>query len=233
VIRQWTSGERLSLLRTQSFGFGRIERMGGNVAHMVIQSFPHADGEYARNGIESAMAEIADADALLLDLRENVGGSPDTIALVASYLFDASPVHIDDILGRAPASLKQYWTLGPVRGARFGSKKPVYVLTSKETVGGGEELAYDLQCLRRALVVGERTRGFAYPVSVRDLDEWFRIVVPSERPVNPITKANWAGAGVAPNIPVSAEAALDEAYRRALGDVARLDTRSRRDDPRR
>ncbi|MGI8691709.1 MAG: S41 family peptidase [Geodermatophilaceae bacterium] len=39
----------------------------------------------------------------------------------------------------------------------------MYVLTSGATFSGGEALAYDLQQLGRATVVGERTRGGAHP----------------------------------------------------------------------
>ena len=44
--------------------------------------------------------------------------------------------------------------------------------------------------------------------------------VPFARSINPITKTNWEGTGVVPDIAVSADAALDEAHRRALDDIS-------------
>jgi hypothetical protein len=203
-----------------NFGFGPIERLEGNVAHLVIDGFPPADDDQAREAIGRLMSQVADADALIIDLRSNGGGSPDTVALVASYVFD-EPTHINDMYSRDLDSTREYWTLRDVRGTRFGGKKPVYVLTSKRTFSGGEELAYDLQCLRRATIIGETTAGGAHPVAPHVLDELFTIMVPWGRPINPITKTNWEGVGVVPDIQAAADLALDEAHRRAREDIAK------------
>lgn len=208
------------IVRSLSFAFGPIERLKGNVAHLVINGFPPADSDEVRAAIGVLMTEVADADALLVDLRENNGGQPETVALVASYLFDPTPVHINDMYSRDTHSITESWTLRDLKGARFGGKKPVYVLTSKRTFSGGEGLAYHLQSLRRAKLVGETTGGGANPAGPRPLDEWFTIQVPWGRPIDPITKTNWEGVGVVPDIKVSADAALDEAHRRALAEIA-------------
>jgi C-terminal processing protease CtpA/Prc len=97
--------------------------------------------------------------------------------------------------------------------------KPVYVLTSSRTFSGGEELAYDLQALHRAQVVGETTGGGAHPVAPYEVGDQFTIMVPAGRPINPITKTNWEGVGVKPDIAVKADAALDEAHRRAVAEL--------------
>lgn len=217
-----TREAQLAFVRSINFGFGPIARLSGNVAHVVITRFPPADGDEARDAIAALMTQVADADALLIDLRRNGGGHPDTVALVASYVFDAKPVHLNDMYSRDTNAITESWTVRDLRGTRFGGKKPVYVLTSKRTFSGGEELAYDLQSLRRAKLVGETTGGGAHPAGSRKLDDSFTIRVPWGRPINPITKTNWEGVGVVPDIAVSAEAALDEAHRRALQDLAAL-----------
>lgn len=210
----------LARLKAMNFGFGTIERLPGNVAHMVIDAFPEAVPE-ERDAVPGFMTQIADADALLLDLRHNHGGDPHTVQLVASYLFDSAPVHINDMYRRDTGATEQFWTLRDVKGTRFGSRKPVYVLTSHETFSGGEELAYDLQALKRGVIVGETTGGGAHPAGPFDLDDWYHLIVPTGRPINPITKTDWEGVGVVPDVAVSADAALDEAHRRALADIAK------------
>ena len=147
------------------FGFGPINRMAGNVAHLVLNGFV-LDDEQVRQAIGGYMSQVADADALLLDLRQNGGGDPATVAVVASYLFDDKPVHINDMFRRDTGETRQFWTHAKVAGKRFGAKKPVYVLTSNRTFSGGEELAYDLQSLRRAVIVGETTGGGAHPAAL-------------------------------------------------------------------
>jgi C-terminal processing protease CtpA/Prc len=132
------------------------------------------------------------------------------------------------MFSRDTGSVEQSWTVSNPRGTRFGGKKPVYVLTSKRTFSGGEEFSYDLQSLRRAKVVGETTGGGAHPVAPHELDEMFTIMVPWGRPINPVTKTNWEGVGVVPDIAVASESALGEAHRRALYDVS---SRRRRPAP--
>jgi retinol-binding protein 3 len=212
--------DQRAMVRAMNYGFGPIERMSGNVAHVVIDGFPPILDDDSRKAVADLMSQVADADALLVDLRDNRGGSPDTVALIASYLFDTTPVHLNDMFSRDTGSVQQSWTVRDLRGTRFGGQKPVYVLTSKRTFSGGEEFAYDLQSLHRATIVGETTAGGAHPVGPHELNEWFTIVVPSGRAINPVTKTDWEGTGVVPDIAVTADQALDEAHRRALDDVS-------------
>lgn len=215
-----TAGDHLAQLRASSFGFGMIERLPGNIAHMALDAFVSPPDDDVQAAIGDFMAQIADADALILDLRHNHGGDPETVAVVASYLFDTQPVHLGDIVVPERGTTVQFWTWRNVRGTRFGGKKPVYILTSRETFSGGEGLAYDLQALKRALVIGETTGGGAHPAILFDLDDWYHVAVPNGRSVNPITKTDWEGIGVVPDVPVAADAALDEAVRRATNDLA-------------
>jgi hypothetical protein len=217
--QQQTREELLAEERAINFGFGTIERLPGNIAHVVIYSFPRV-GLDLKDAVAGFMTQIADADALLLDLRYNGGGDPHTVAVVASYLFDGR-VHLNDVFTRDRDLTEEFWTNLDVKGARFGSKKPLYVLTSHRTFSGGEELAYDLQALKRGVIVGETTGGGAHPTFNFDLDDWYHLLVPTGRPINPITKTDWEGVGVVPDVPVRAQAALEEARRRATEDVAR------------
>ena len=212
--------DQRAMLRSMNYGFGPIERMSGNVAHVVINGFPPLVDDDSRKAVADLMSQVADADAVLVDLRGNNGGEPETVALIASYLFDTTPVHLNDMYSRDTGLVQQSWTVRDLRGTRFGGKKPVYVLTSKRTFSGGEEFTYDLQSLHRAKIVGETTRGGAHPVGPHELSEWFTILVPSGRPINPVTKTNWEGTGVVPDITVAADKALDEAHRRALDDIS-------------
>jgi len=207
--------EQLEQLRKMNFGFGKIERLPGNIAHVVIDVFPPAAFEAAHQGIGDLMSQAADADALILDLRDNGGGDSDTVAFIASYMFDAKRVHISDIYERETSKTTHTWTFAKLPGKRFGGKKPVFVLTSKGTFSGGEDLAYGLQTTKRATVIGETTAGGAHPVKLVSLDDQFAITMPYAESISPITHGNWEGTGVVPDVATTADAALDEALKRA------------------
>ncbi len=89
---------------------------------------------------------LAHADALIFDLRDNGGGDPRMVALIATYLFD-HPVHLSDIYNRREDSTAQYWTLPYVPGKRLAST-PTFVLTSGRTFSGAEDFAYNLQAIQ-------------------------------------------------------------------------------------
>ena len=72
-------------------------------------------------------------------------------------------------------------------GRRFGPDKPVLVLTSGTTFSGGEGLAYDLQQLGRATVVGERTRGGAHPVERFRIRGHLQATIPVARSLSPLS----------------------------------------------
>ena len=83
----------------------------------------------------AAMSFLSHADALLIDLRQNGGGSPDGVALLVSYLVPPQPVRLNDIYNRVSDQTHQYWSLPYVPGKRF-TGKDVYLLTSNRTGDG-------------------------------------------------------------------------------------------------
>jgi C-terminal processing protease CtpA/Prc len=92
-------------------------------------------------------------------------------------------------------------------------------LINAQTISGGEALAYELQGLHRATLIGEKTAGAANITRPCRLDDWFVMMLPVARGINPITKTNWEGVGVRPDVAVSTSAALDEALRRAAQEL--------------
>jgi C-terminal processing protease CtpA/Prc len=160
------------------------------------------------------MNYLAHADAIIIDLRENGGGDPKMIALVSTYLF-SKPTHLNDLWERKSNTTQQYWTLPYVPGNRL-EDKPAYVLTSKRTFSGAEEFSYNLKNLKRATIVGETTGGGAHPVRGQRIDDHFIIGVPFARAINPISKTNWEGTGVEPDVKVPAAEALATAQKLAI-----------------
>jgi hypothetical protein len=199
-----------------NFAFDKVERLQGNVGYVRFRIFayPHLAAETAT----AAMTFVAHADALIIDLRDNMGGDPDMVAYLASYLFDER-THLNDMLYRKDGRLQQYWT-APVPGQVFGGTKPVYVLTSHGTFSAAEDFSYALQNLKRARIVGEKTGGGAHPSREFRVSEHFAAAIPYARSISPVTHGDWEGEGVAPDIEVPADRAFDVAYRAALEGIA-------------
>jgi C-terminal processing protease CtpA/Prc len=203
-------------------GVACAQRLAGNVGYLDLRPvlFPAVLGGEV---ITAAMSLLATADALLIDLRNCLGGEPGIVAFLISYLWDRDPAQLSGLRERQDNRLRQTWTLPYVPGRRFGQDKPVYVLTSGVTFSGGEQLSYDLQQLGRATIVGEPTRGGAH------LREGFRVhphleaTISVAAAVSPKTGGNWEGNGVAPDVPTPADRARDAAYERALQDVIAAD----------
>lgn len=207
-----------------NFGFEKVERLPGNVGYLELRGFFPA--EFGGETAASAMNFVAHTDALIIDLRRNGGGAPSMVALLCSYLFGPQPVHLNDLYFRPDDSTHQWWTLPYVPGKRFEGK-PVYVLTSRGTFSAAEEFTYNLKNLKRATIVGETTGGGAHPGGVKRIGEHFGVFVPSGRAINPISKTNWEGTGVSPDIDVPADQALKTAHLAALKGIAKdLDARA-------
>jgi len=204
--------------RRANFGFYKIERLSGNVGYLDMRNFWDVGWEGAAETAVGAMNALAYTDALIVDMRQNGGGSPTMVAFIISYLVAPEPVHLNNFYSRYDDKMRQSWTLAYVPGRRTPDK-PVYVLTSKSTFSGAEEFTYNLKNLKRATIIGEKTGGGAHPGQDFSVTPHFRIFVPTGHPTNAISGTNWEGVGVEPDIAVSQEEALDHAYRLALKDV--------------
>lgn len=201
--------------------FSKVEILDHNIGYIKFGAFlnPNVCG----STVAAAMNFVAHTDALIFDLRENHGGDPDMVNLVVSYLF-REPTHINDLTNRHDNETHQYWTLPWIPGPRFVDQ-PVYVLTSHQTFSGGEEFTFDLKTQKRATIVGETTGGGAHPVRGLPAGDHFTIGVPFGRPINPVTKGDWEGTGVEPNVKVSAADALTTAEKLAAEKLAAKDSR--------
>ena len=194
-------------------GFDKVERLPGNIGYIEFRGF--TDPEAGADTVAAAMNFVANTDALIIDLRRNGGGRPDMVALICSYLFGPEPVHLNSLYWREGNRTEEFWTRKEVAGKRYLGKD-VYVLTSNRTFSGAEEFSYNLKNLKRATIVGETTGGGAHPGGMNRLHEHFGMFIPTGRAISPVTKTNWEGTGVKPDVEVPASQALHVARLAAL-----------------
>lgn len=189
-------------------GFEKTEVLPQNIGYLKFNMF--ADPGICGPTATAAMNFLSNVRALIIDMRENGGGDPKMVAYVSSYLFDER-THLNDLYNRKEDKTEEFWTNPEVPGKKLAGGKQVFVLTAKRTFSGAEEFTYNLKNLKRATIVGETTGGGAHPVSGHRIDDHFTIGVPFARAINPISKTNWEGTGVEPDIKVPAAEALEKA----------------------
>jgi hypothetical protein len=197
----------------QNFGFVRVERLSGNIGYVELLGFMRP--AFASETATAAMNFLANTDAVIFDLRRNGGGDPAMVAFLTSYLFGPQPVHLNDFYSRPTNETRPSWTLPHVPGRRL-TNKDIYILTSARTFSGAEEFTYNLKHLKRATVVGEATGGGAHLVMGRRINQYFSIGIPAGRPINAVTRTDWEGVGVEPDVQVPADDALKTAHLMAL-----------------
>jgi hypothetical protein len=184
--------------------FEKVAMLPHNIGYLKLNSFP--DPSICQATATAALASLNQADAIIFDLRDNTGGFPKMVALIAAYLFD----HPEYLYNPRENTTEQSWTASPVPGNRLADK-PVYVLTSVKTFSGAEQFSYDLKMLKRATLVGETTGGGAHAGTYRRIDEHFGMGITETRAINPFSKTDWDGTGVEPDVKVKSADALERA----------------------
>lgn len=180
--------------RSNGAGVREVRVLEGNIGYLRLSTFYPLD--LARPKFAAAFTLLADTDGLVLDLRQNGGGDDASADLLVRTLLDAKigAVQQLDQRGRRtpvplpPASLPVY-------------PKPLVVLIDRRTGSAAEFVAYSLQALGRARIVGTRSGGAAHmfgdPVLLPD---GYQISIPDRQPINLRTGGNWEGTGVRPDV---------------------------------
>ncbi|MEO6036866.1 MAG: S41 family peptidase [Saprospiraceae bacterium] len=197
----------LSNRRAGMAGFRSVQRLDHNIGYFDLRGF--AGLPAGKPVADQYMGLLDGVDALIIDLRKNGGGSPGMVQYLCSYFFD-TPVHLNSLYWREGDRTEDFWTLDQVGGRKMPDV-PIFILTSNYTFSGAEEFCYNMQTRKRATLVGETTGGGANPGGVFPLNEALGVFIPTGRAINPVTKTNWEGTGVVPEVKTTAAAAYDKA----------------------
>lgn len=210
--------EFLERARYENYMVRKAERLDGNVGYIKFNAF--VDTSLAKNTLISTMNFVANSNALIIDLRQNGGGDARTLAFLLSYFLPDSTL-ISERRSRTTAITRTYVMHEP-QVKKFNANMPVYVLVSKRTSSAAEAFAYTLQSYKRATVIGEVTNGEANPGYVFAVNAEMYIMIPAFESINPITKTNWQGKGVVPDVQVQNDKALTAAQAAAYKTLSQV-----------
>lgn len=194
--------------RADNFGFRKAEILNGNIGYVQFDAFAGFVDE-AMPVLASAFGFVSNTDAIILDLRTNGGGSPWMVARIASF-FVQEKTRLNDIYERERDTTVAFYA-EPVLAKNMKLTQPLYILTGRQTFSAAEDFTYAMQVNKRALIVGDTTGGGAHPTRPFPIGQGFVASIPFARSINHITKTDWEGTGVRPDIAVHADNALQEA----------------------
>lgn len=211
-------GSSLPESRT-NYGFASIERLHGNVAYIELTYAAHidfADGDSpSKQAADAALALSRGADAVIIDLRRNGGGSPAMVGYLVSAFVDRKADVYNTFHSRQGTSSER-----PAQTyAKPMLSTPLYVLTSGRTGSAAEAIAFTLQSAQRAVIVGARSGGAANPGAPFTTSQGYTLFISTGSPRNPVNGRNWEGGGVKPEVDVAAESALVRAHELALEKI--------------
>ncbi|HDS1125401.1 TPA: S41 family peptidase [Stenotrophomonas maltophilia] len=181
--------------RGNGAGVREVRVLEGNIGYLRLSTFYPLD--LARPKLAAAFSLLADTDGLVLDLRQNGGGDDGSADLLVRTLLEPGITEVQALEQRGrrtavrlpPASLPPYL-------------KPLVVLIDRRTGSAAEFVAYSLQAVARARIVGSRSGGAAHmfddPVQLPD---GYQISIPDRQPINLRTGSNWERTGITPDVP--------------------------------
>lgn len=213
------SPDSLAALRRANFGFRAAEILPGSVGYLDV-TFLH-DLRFARSSAAAAIEFVANAPAVILDLRRAPGGYGTMVQFLASSFFGADSVELLTTVDRELGTTRRGWSK-PALVPRHLPETDLYILTSGNTGSAAEALAFELQMVGRAKVVGERSAGAAHAGGWVPVGRGFVAFIPNARGFDPRTGRDWERTGVQPDIVAPGGRALEAAHAEAVrGQLAR------------
>ena len=214
-----SKNEEEELLRFTNCDIVEAERLPGNIGYLKLYEFSPI--HMAAPIILNALDYLKYTDALIIDVRFNGGGDSRLVQYIISYFTDYESIHLYDFENPRKKTIEQTWTI-PFIGRQHHPNKLLYILTSHRSASAAEDLAYTLQSIKRATIIGETTRGAANAPEIYDVAGILDVEIPTYRPVNVQTQSNWEQTGVIPDIQQNQENALETAHLHAISSLEKL-----------
>jgi hypothetical protein len=200
------------IARYTNHGLVEMKILPGNIRYLKIDGFDWVEDETGL-AYDAAMRFLKGGQAIVIDLRGNRGGWVQASKYLISHFLDA-----DTLIAtfyRPDAEPEQYRTVDYLPAGRIKGK-PVYLLIDGRSRSAAEMVASTFAQYRLGELVGARTEGAANISDDFPVPPGFRLSVSTGRTVQPTSKTDWEGVGVAPTIPADPAQALEVAQLRAI-----------------
>ena len=163
------------------------------------------------------MRFLKGGDAIIIDMRQNGGGSPDAVRYMISHFLEPNTPIVTFYMRGDPA--EKLTTLASLPAGRL-TGKPLYVLTGGRSASAAEEFIGHVGGYKIGELVGEKTAGAGYRNEFFPVAGGYVISVSVGRAVLASTGKDWEKVGIAPTIKATQSDALEAAQIHALRKLA-------------
>ncbi|MFK7771001.1 MAG: S41 family peptidase [Saprospiraceae bacterium] len=202
--------------KKENYGFEKVEILGGNIGYIKLNFWQPLD--WVKPTIDATMKFVSNTDALIIDLTENQGGYSPTDSYLGSYFFDEESTLWTSSYNRPTGETETEYTFKKIGGERY-LDKPVFILVSKNTFSLAEQFAYCMKHFGKAKIIGQTSSGAAHGIYFPEINDNYSIQLPISRSIHPVTKTDWEGTGVIPNINTSDSETFKTAHLNALNII--------------
>ncbi len=185
--------------------WGRVGRIG-YLAISGMTGFSEGDGGREEElaavhaAMEKAIPDLADTDALVIDVTLNGGGSDSVSLAIASHFTDTETLSFTKQAHAAEGAQPQPFFVDPAPRARY--RRPVTLLTSNYTVSAAEIFTMAMRAMPQVTHRGEATRGALSDVLEKDLVNGWSLTLSNEI-YRDSEGVLWEGRGIPPTDPIT------------------------------
>jgi C-terminal peptidase prc len=163
---------------------------GSTVGYIMLPSFYD---ETIPRQVAAALQAFGTLDGLILDNRENAGGSSDILESVLAYFVSGTLGHFKSRTAARPLQIEP----NPIGNSQT---VPLVVLVGKDTVSFGEISSGVLKDSGRAKIVGQTTLGNVEILHGYNFDDGSRLWIAEETFDPGVSHANWEVTGIVPDV---------------------------------
>ncbi len=198
--------EQNDIQKRENYGVSKVELLDGNIGYLKLDYF--ADGKSASDTVLNAIRFLSKTFTLIIDLRDNTGGSGSMVQLLASVFLPNVDTELLRILYRTGDTVN-------LKTQRIEPEfqylsRPVYILCNNKTYSAAEAFTFIFKNKKRAIVIGETTAGAGNIAGPYSVNNKFVITIPVGTIADPLTNTGWEQKGVTPDINSNSENALDK-----------------------
>ncbi len=200
---------------------GKVEsRTKDGIGYFEITKLEHTNNPDSMLKVKTALDDLCKSQpqAIIIDLRENSGGSGRMMKYIVSHFLEPD-IPLASFQYRCAMEDSEAFPTEPF--VTLSKKelplqerilnKPIYILTSPDTMSAAESLAYHLREHANAKLIGDKTRGGVHVTKLFDVNEDFYVAIPIGDYILESKKESWEGKGILPDTKVDPKDAQEVA----------------------